>query len=155
MKKLFFILGLFFIIIPSVFAQTEPAPSAYFKAEVFNMQVDSREADLKIISVSDNSFKLINGDFIHVDFAQGVDVKNIEPEDIIDGTINFWQADVNKETVDWYMVTESKLNHRQIFDDREMKLIGLSTAFFVIVGLFVWEQRRKIISKKLKINHYE
>ncbi len=42
-----------------------------------------------------------------------------------------------------------------MFNDREMKLIGLSTAFVVIVGLFVWEQRRKIISKKLKIKNYE
>ncbi len=143
MKKLFFILTSLLIIASPVFAQTELLPSAYFKAEVFNMRAESREADLKIISAGDNSFKLIKGDFIQVNFAQGVDVKNIESEDIIDGTVNFMQADVNKEMVDWYMVTDCKLNHRPMFNDREMKLIGLSTAFVVIVGVLIYLFSRK------------
>jgi len=148
----FMFLLLLALITNPVKAQTDQTPSAIFKAEVFNTDTSGEEADLKIITVSENSFKLAPGDLIHINFAKtaGITPEVFQLEDIITGKILYWELDLNNESIEWYMVTDHNLDHRPRFKAKEMTMIKYGLLLiFVFILILLEKLRQQIKARKL------
>jgi len=126
-------------------------PSAMFRAQVFEADTACEEADLKILSVSDNSFKLAVGDLIHINFAKtkGEELPCYQLEDIILGKVLFWQGCVNdSDCNDFYLVKNSSLDLRPRFKAKETKLIKLGAIGAVVLLILIIEIIRQHYKKK-------
>ena len=140
MKRLIFILAISLLLTHSATAQTKDS-SANFQAEI--VKTNSPESlDLKIISVTNNDFELKAKDLIQVNLKD--QTTSLQAEDLISGSIYHWQAEVNSETIDWYMIKDYTLIHRPRLKAQARKLISYATALATVLSMLVAE---KIIQK--------
>lgn len=148
MKYLAFTLTLFLLITASTFAQNSQSQQATFQAEIVKM--DKNEADIKILKVSPNDFKLASKDFVHVAFRTNIKPATLQPEDIISGTVFYFEAEVNKQAIDSYLISDYKLDNRPILKAQGLKLISCSSVLVLITILIILEKLRQFKKKKSK-----
>ncbi len=140
MKRLIFILAISLLLTHPATAETKDS-SANFQAEI--VKINSQESlDLKILSVTDNDFQLAAKDFIQVNLKD--QTTSLQTEDLINGTIYHWQAEVNNETIDWYMIKDYTLIYRPKLKAQEKKLISYAAALAAVLSMLLAE---KIIQK--------
>lgn len=119
-------------------AQTGQMTNATFTAQIINNS--QSEADIQILSVSDNNFQLSKQDFINVNFASSSPAQTLQAEDIITGQIFYFQADVNNQSVDWYLVKDYQLSKRPLIKSHSRKIITISASLLSVLVLLAAEK---------------
>ena len=138
MKRLIFTLITSLTLAAQVHAGSNEINSTDFTAQIINNS--QSEADIQILSVSDNNFQLSKQDFIHVNFASSSPAQILQTEDIITGQIFYFQADVNNQSVDWYLVKDYQLSKRPLIKSHSRKIITASAALLSVLALLAAEK---------------
>jgi len=138
MKRLIFTLIISLTLAAQVHAGSNEANSADFTAKIINNS--QSEADIQILSVSDNNFELSKQDFINVNFASSSPAQSLQAEDIITGQIFYFQADVNNQSVDWYLVKDYQLSKRPLIKSHSRKIITISASLLSVLALLAAEK---------------
>lgn len=138
MKRLIFTLIISLTLAAQVHAGSNEINSADFTAQIINNS--QSEADIQILSVSDNNFQLSKQDFIHVNFASSSPAQSLQAEDIITGQIFYFQADVNNQSVDWYLIKDYQLSKRPLIKSHSRKIITASAALLSVLALLATEK---------------
>ena len=138
MKRLIFTLIISLTLAAQVHAGSNEINSTDFTAQIINNS--QSEADIQILSVSDNNFQLSKQDFIHVNFASSSPAQILQTEDIITGQIFYFQADVNNQSVDWYLIKDYQLSKRPLIKSHSRKIITASAALLSVLALLAAEK---------------
>ena len=138
MKRLIFTLIISLTLAAQVHAGSNETNRADFTAQIINNS--QSEADIQILSVSNNNFQLSKQDFIHVNFASSSPAQILQAEDIITGQIFYFQADVNNQSVDWYLVKDYQLSKRPLIKSHSRKIITISASLLSVLALLAAEK---------------
>lgn len=126
---------------PADHARAELA-TADFSAQITQV-ASPTEADIQIISISQNDFKLLPSELIRVNFYPSETKQELAENQLLSGKLYYRQAEVDQELVDWYMVKDYELSPPPLLNSKTKALVLMGLALIAVAALLIAEKIRQ------------
>lgn len=128
--------------------RAESLNSTSFTGQLMSQAINN-EAEVKIISLSQNDFSLLPGEIIRVNFYPSEAGSELNIGALVSGKLFYRQAEVNQELVDWYLVKDYQVSPPPLLSEQNRKLLAMILALVGISSLLAAEKIRQKNKKLL------
>ncbi len=116
--------------------------TADFSAQITQV-AGPTEADIQIISISQNDFKLLPSELIRVNFYPSETKQELAENQLVSGKLYYHQAEFDQELVDWYMVKDYQLSPPPLLNSKTKALVLMGLALIAVAALLIAEKIRQ------------